>query len=480
MTSLPLMRTGGVVDVVEAPTAPASAADPARPPVGIPACATASTPLRPLLIIRAVDVATVGAVLAATRLLIGGPLLRSAVAHAVLVAGVAVLGASLRYPVSVLDRLPALLRSLSWTALPFVPFLVGASDATALAWQVCAAPFAVTAGRAASMAFIRHRWRRGVDREPIVVVGSGVVACRLASTLSEHPEYGLDVCGYVDDRDDPDMPVPRLGATGELDGVLYATDARRVVVAFSSTSEDRFVEGLRRIASRRVEVLVVPRLFDIAAEPGAGASDHIWGIPVERLSARAAPNAGWTAKRTFDAVVAGALLVLLAPALGAIALAVRLSSPGPILFRQVRIGQHGQRFELLKYRSMRPNLESDHQWTVGGDDRVTRIGRIIRRYSLDELPQLWNVLRGDMSLVGPRPERPTFVTLFNAQYQGYDARHRAPVGLTGWAQVNGLRGDTSIEERARFDNAYVERWSMWRDVVILLRTAAAVFRGEGL
>jgi lipopolysaccharide/colanic/teichoic acid biosynthesis glycosyltransferase len=181
-------------------------------------------------------------------------------------------------------------------------------------------------------------------------------------------------------------------------------------------------------------------------------------------------------KRVLDVVVSGTILFLGAPVLAAVALAVKLSSPGPILFRQKRIGQDGREIEVLKFRTLRHNDQSDTQWSVIGDARLTSIGRFLRRSSLDELPQLWSVLRGEMSLVGPRPERPFFVRRFSADVTGYEDRHRLPVGLTGWAQVHGLRGDTSIAERARFDNHYIEHWSLWRDLVILGRTATEVVR----
>jgi lipopolysaccharide/colanic/teichoic acid biosynthesis glycosyltransferase len=155
---------------------------------------------------------------------------------------------------------------------------------------------------------------------------------------------------------------------------------------------------------------------------------------------------------------------------------VKLSSPGPVLFRQQRIGQHGEEISVAKFRTLEVNHDSDTRWSADDDPRVTTVGRILRATSLDELPQLWGVLRGRMSLVGPRPERPFFVERFGASIDGYGDRHRLPAGLTGWAQVHGLRGDTSIEERSRYDNQYIEHWSLWRDVVILIRTAAEVAR----
>jgi exopolysaccharide biosynthesis polyprenyl glycosylphosphotransferase len=182
------------------------------------------------------------------------------------------------------------------------------------------------------------------------------------------------------------------------------------------------------------------------------------------------------AKRLFDICFAGFMLVLCAPLYGALALAVKVTSPGPVYFRQSRVGKRGKFVQVLKFRSMRVNNDSDTQWDVSADARVTPIGEIMRKTSLDELPQLWNVVKGDMSLVGPRPERPFFVEQFQAEVPHYQDRHRVPVGLTGLAQVNGLRGDTSIDERAWFDNHYIDNWSMTHDLVILARTAIAVIK----
>ena len=184
------------------------------------------------------------------------------------------------------------------------------------------------------------------------------------------------------------------------------------------------------------------------------------------------------AKRTFDIVVSLVVLSLTLPLLALGALAVALTSKGPILFCQRRIGQHGRPFDLLKLRSMELNPDSDTTWNVRADVRVTRVGRVLRRTSLDELPQLFNVLKGDMSLVGPRPERPFYVLQFEKSVPRYQDRHRAPVGLTGWAQIHGLRGNSSIDDRVRFDNIYIEHWSIWRDLSILARTFSAMLRGE--
>jgi lipopolysaccharide/colanic/teichoic acid biosynthesis glycosyltransferase len=174
------------------------------------------------------------------------------------------------------------------------------------------------------------------------------------------------------------------------------------------------------------------------------------------------------------------LLLPLAPVLALCALAVRLEGGTGVIFRQKRVGLDGRVFELLKFRSMKASDdESATQWTVAADARIGPVGRTLRRTSMDELPQLINVLRGDMTLVGPRPERPHFVSQFTDELPRYVARHRVPAGLTGWAQIHGLRGDTSMKDRIRFDNYYIENWSLWLDIKILVRTVTAVLRREG-
>jgi exopolysaccharide biosynthesis polyprenyl glycosylphosphotransferase len=221
----------------------------------------------------------------------------------------------------------------------------------------------------------------------------------------------------------------------------------------------------------------VPRFFELRLPRERARTDDLWGIPLTRLTSAGPRVIERRMKRLLDVVAASAGVIVAAPVLAAAALAVRMSSPGPILFRQLRVGQGGRTFDLLKFRSMMVNDDSDTAWSVADDDRVTRVGRFLRRTSLDEMPQLLNVLRGDMSLVGPRPERPHFVQQFSAAIPGYRDRLRVPAGLTGWAQVHGLRGDTSIVDRVRFDNAYIENWSLWLDVVILARTLREALMG---
>jgi lipopolysaccharide/colanic/teichoic acid biosynthesis glycosyltransferase len=208
-------------------------------------------------------------------------------------------------------------------------------------------------------------------------------------------------------------------------------------------------------------------------------SQHLWGHACRRLDPPPAHRAPLS-KRILDVTVAGLMLAALSPVLLLCAAAIRLSDGPGVIFRQERVGQDGRLFTLLKFRTLRADdEEAATRWSVAHDERMSTVGTFLRRSSLDELPQLWNVLRGDMSLVGPRPERPYFVAEFSRVHPRYAARHRMPVGLTGLAQVHGLRGDTSIEDRCRFDNHYIDHWSLWQDVCILLRTAVSLLRPAG-
>lgn len=316
--------------------------------------------------------------------------------------------------------------------------------------------------------------RTSIPGKPTLIVGAGAVGDRLAATLLEHPEYGLYPVGIVDDIDDEELVVPFLGNIRDLVGIAARFNVEQVVVAFGKADEARVVDVLRRCEDLDAEVWVVPRFFELGAT--LGESDELWGVPIAQMERRALRTGQWRMKRSFDVAGSLALLFLTLPVLALVAAAVKLSSPGPLFFRQVRVGQNGRVVDVLKFRSMTVNDDSDKTWNVTSDARVTWIGRIIRPTSLDELPQLLNVLRGEMSLVGPRPERPHFVKLFSADVPGYRHRHRVPVGLTGLAQVNGLRGDTSIADRATFDNRYIENWTLWGDLVILARTIGAVIR----
>ena len=376
---------------------------------------------------------------------------------------------------SVLDEVGRLLQCLAGpvVVLGALSPIVGLPQGLPLQAAVTAA--ALVLGRSVAYAVVRRARRLGRVGDRTVVVGAGAVGLEILRLLDAHPEYGLRPIGVVDDvRDEPGLPL--LGALGDLQDVIERHQVRRLIVAFGPTGEQELVEVLRQVSSLDVDLHVVPRFFELGLVPGGPGVEHLWGIPVYQVRRAALRAAAWRCKRVIDVAVASAAIVVTSPVMGAAALAVRLTSPGPVLFRQRRTGQNGREIDVLKFRTLRVNDDADITWSVEDDPRQTAVGKWLRRLSLDELPQLWNVLRGDMSIVGPRPERPFYVSRFRSTVAGYDRRHRLPVGLTGLAQVHGLRGDTSIAERARFDNFYIEHWSPWLDVRIMLRTVATVVR----
>ena len=334
----------------------------------------------------------------------------------------------------------------------------------------------VVVARSCLYAAVRRLRASGRLVERTLILGAGAVGVEMANVLLDHPEYGLAPVGFLDCGEGESLPLPVLGGAGDLRQVLDDHDVRRVIVAFGPTPEPELVAALRACDKASVDIHVLPRFFELAAAPPCLERDDVWGLPLLRLRRSLLRRSARAAKRLLDVSVAGVLLLLTAPVCAVIHALVRLSSPGPVLFRQRRVGQHGQEIEVLKFRSLRLNDDSDTAWSAS-DDRKTPVGAVLRKTSLDELPQLLNVLRGEMSLVGPRPERPVFVERFSAEVPRYPDRHRAPAGMTGWAQVHGLRGDTSIEERARFDNQYIESWSLWSDIVILARTAREMVTG---
>jgi exopolysaccharide biosynthesis polyprenyl glycosylphosphotransferase len=255
------------------------------------------------------------------------------------------------------------------------------------------------------------------------------------------------------------------------------------VLSFSTAPDRTLIPLVRECEALGLEVSLVPRLFESVNVHVA--LEHLGGLPLFGL--RSIDPKGWqfAIKHVFDRAAAASLLLVSAPLLAVLAVAVKASSPGPVLFRQRRIGRDGREFQMLKFRSMRmpeeraaaPEPAPDTgPGGVEGEDRRTGVGSFMRRSSMDELPQLLNVLRGEMSLVGPRPERPEFVNLFGSRIERYRDRHRVKSGITGWAQVNGLRGKTSLRDRVEWDNYYIENWSLWLDVRILLRTLSALFQ----
>ena len=328
--------------------------------------------------------------------------------------------------------------------------------------------------------------RRGETLRPTLIVGAGQVGRLAARRLSAHPELGLRPVGFLDK--DPiecgngEAEPPVLGASWDLERVVREHGIEQVIVTFSTAPHEVMLRLARSCEELGVRVAFVPRLFDRMTERVH--VEHVVGLPLMSAQMTNPKGARFGVKHAVDRVVAALLLIVVAPVLAAAAVGVLISLGRPIFFRQTRIGRDGRTFHMLKFRSMRvadrpPRFELSPDTAPGGVEGIdlrTTFGDFLRRTSLDELPQLINVLRSEMSLVGPRPERPEFVSLFGEEINRYDDRHRVKAGITGWAQVNGLRGKTSISERVELDNYYVQNWSLWLDVKIVLMTVVAVFR----
>ncbi|GHH69307.1 transferase [Streptomyces sulfonofaciens] len=438
----------------------------------------------------------------------------------------------------VLDELPALggRSAAGWVLL--AALLAGLSPARALSLPAlatgCAVHIAVScAGRGAVH---RHRRREAARHpHPTLVIGPAATALRVAAALLRHPACGLRPVGVAGTEPGPGHPepgaaelVPAAGGTdrggsraaaasgvsGETDLPVLTTlpDVRRALIQ-NTVRAGLFVGAdgaygplmgllteyhclVWRLDPEPAAVAVPHPAPDAGAKPHPaalvphgpggprrsppGGSAYLAGFPCTPLSPlrHTRPSRG---KRALDVTVSGLLLVLAGPVLLGCAAALRLIDGPGVVFRQERVGKDGHPFTLLKLRTHRPAdpQEATTRWSIADEQGMSAFCRFLRRTSLDELLQLWNVFRGDMSLVGPRPERPHFVAKFSRLHPGYAARHRMQTGITGLAQIHGLRGDTSIEDRCRFDNAYIDTWSLWQDVCILLRTAAALVRPTG-
>jgi len=337
----------------------------------------------------------------------------------------------------------------------------------------------VSLARAAFREVLRFARRRGYNQRYAIVVGGGEPAAEVLRVLRRRVDVGIRVLGLLSDKAEaPGIDAPRLGGLEEIRAVLDRQQVDIVFIALPHSEYPRLTAVLNEIGDDPVTIHFVPDVFGLASLRGG--VEEFESIPFIHL--RESPLYGWNrvAKRVLDLVVGGGALVLAAPAMLAIATALKLVSSGPVLYRQERMGLDGQRFQMLKFRTMRVDAERETGpvWARPDDSRRTRLGTFLRRWSLDELPQLWNVLRGEMSLVGPRPERPSFVEEFRRRVPGYMLRHKMKAGITGWAQINGWRGQTSIEKRIEYDLYYIERWSLGFDLKILLLTFWSGFRNR--
>ena len=340
---------------------------------------------------------------------------------------------------------------------------------------------------------LRRGRESGRNVRRVLIVGAGKAGQRLARAFQHYPWMGFEVIGFLDDREgeveaeppDPLYPerVERPRVLGPVSAVEALLDRHApeggggidmVYAALPLSAADKIQEVAEACAQHTAHLCLVPDLFGLDLL-NSRISD-VDGLPVIHLMDEAPLDIRQVIKRAGDVAFSVAALVLLSPVLAVIAAAVKLSSPGPVLYRQTRMGLNGQTFEILKFRSMPVDAEATTGavWSTKGETRATRVGSFLRRTSLDELPQFWNVLMGDMSVVGPRPERPALIEDFRHQIPGYMLRHKTKAGITGWAQVHGWRGDTSLHKRIEYDLYYIQNWSLWLDLKIVVLT---VFKG---
>ncbi|HEV8659114.1 MAG TPA: undecaprenyl-phosphate glucose phosphotransferase [Thermoanaerobaculia bacterium] len=353
------------------------------------------------------------------------------------------------------------------------------SRATLGIFLVCAMLFVIL-GRALVRSIVERRHRIGKDLDRVLIAGGGELAHAVVERINAHRnQLGFRIAGYLRNGDEGQLPgLECLGTIAEAERVVDEQKIDHVFVALPHASSQAMMALLDRIVRTPVSIHVVPDLLQFMVLRSR--VEDIDGLPTINLSET--PLEGWSrfVKRAFDLIVAGGALLVFSPIMALIALSIWLEDRGPIFYRQVRMGLDGKPFDILKFRSMRVGAENDTGavWADRDDPRRTKIGRLIRAWSFDELPQLWNVVSGDMSVVGPRPERPQFVEQFRAEYPHYMLRHKVRAGMTGWAQVHGWRGNTSIRMRIEHDLYYIENWSLMLDLKILFLTLLHGLRHE--
>lgn len=347
---------------------------------------------------------------------------------------------------------------------------------------------AVTAGRLLHASMVGRLRARGVAADRLLIVGAGSTGELVLDKVRRSPRLGYEVVGFARyDRRGAPVPAgpdaiggaPVLGSTADLAGIVETHQVDEIIVALSGAPHEEILELVYAVTDYPVTIRLYPDTFRLLTSDRLNITD-LNGLPTVNVRSIGLRPVDRAIKRAMDVVISSIMLVLLAPLLLLVAVLVKLSSPGPVFYTQERVGQDGRAFHVLKFRTMRSDAESDSGpiFAVADDPRRTRLGGFLRRYSVDELPQFINVVLGEMSIVGPRPERPYFVEQFSQLIPAYMARHNEKSGITGWAQVNGLRGQTSIDERTRYDLYYVENWSILFDLKIMLRTLVHIFRRD--
>jgi exopolysaccharide biosynthesis polyprenyl glycosylphosphotransferase len=404
-----------------------------------------------------------------------------------------------------LDDLRSVLAAVLLAMMAFISarVLLGANAAVArelVLYSGYAAAFLIV-GRICLASVLGRPSHRDRISRPTLILGAGRVGNLAARRLLTNRRVGLDPVGFLDE-DPLALPgepavLPVLGGPMDIDRIVMQHRIQHLLVCFSTASHELILSVVRRCWDLGVSVSLVPRLYELQGDQAPVA--RLGGLPVVSVASARSSGVAITLKYALDRVVAAVILTAIAPLMAAIALGVKASTGGPVFFAQPRVGRDGRHFTMWKFRTMTGTPESDGQanaeWVEAvisgqrssvagnpamrfGAHRTTRFGRWLRRTALDELPQLWNVLRGEMSLIGPRPEQVPYVERFEHAVYRYHDRERVKSGITGWAQVSGLRGDTSLADRVEWDNYYIENWSPWLDLKILLGTIAVLWRGE--
>jgi exopolysaccharide biosynthesis polyprenyl glycosylphosphotransferase len=318
--------------------------------------------------------------------------------------------------------------------------------------------------------------RRGYGSKRAIILGNEQSGLNLHDKLIKQPAWGIEPLGFLTDSE---LQFPVLGGIDQFDETIKKYNVDMVIFNLPAEKRDLVANIVISNENINVEYMITPDIMGMFTSRST--SGQIEGIPVLRWGRTPIEGYARIVKRLFDLIISGVVIFITSPIMLILSIVIKIDSRGPALFKQRRMGRNGREFIMLKFRSMK--FDSDNPngtgWTVENDPRRTRVGEFIRRFSLDELPQLFNVFVGHMSLVGPRPEQPDYVRQFKDAIPQYFQRHKVKSGITGWAQVNGLRGDTSITERTRHDLYYVENWSLIFDIKIILLTVRSIFRSRG-
>jgi Undecaprenyl-phosphate glucose phosphotransferase len=357
---------------------------------------------------------------------------------------------------------------------------IGAFEVSRLVWGLFLVfNVALTFGsREVVREVLERRWRAGIGTKRILIAGAGVLGRVVAEKILQHRELGYQVIGFVDDRAGGDhlgyRGLPLLGTLADAAEIVRQENIDHLYVALPLEEHIKMLDVIESTSREMVDVKVVPDLVQFLALRAR--LEDLDGVPIINIHDVPLQGVNALIKRIIDITISGAALMILAIPCSIIALLIKWTSPGPVFYRQERMGLDGRPFTVFKFRSMRQNAEdvTGPIWARDDDPRCTPVGRFLRKTDFDELPQIWNVLRGDMSIVGPRPERPFFVDQFKHRFPQYMLRHKVKAGITGWAQVNGWRGNTSLEKRIEFDLYYIENWSVSLDLKIMWMT---LFRG---